>query len=59
MGDADNGGNFAGGADRRQAAQRNGSDNLPGVQCNTEEQGGPVPVGDVSARWGRLALLAL
>ena len=45
--------------DQRSAAARNGSDDLPGMQPASEEKAGRVPVGNVLAGWGGLALLAL
>jgi hypothetical protein len=47
------------GGDHRPAHVGNGSDNMPGVQRATAEQGGPVSVGVVPAGRGGVELLAL
>lgn len=47
------------GGDHRQAAPRDGADNLSRVQRDQTEQGGHLPVGDVQTGRDRLALLAL
>lgn len=47
------------GGHHRQAASRNGSDDLSRVQRDQTEQGGSMPVGDVQAGRDRVELLAL
>lgn len=56
---ADSKRNPAIGGDHGSAHVGNGSNDMPRVQRAATEQGGPVPVGDVPAGRGGVALLAL
>lgn len=56
---AKRGGNSEQGRNIGQPLVRDSSDDMPGVQHDTAQQVGPVPVGNVQAGRGDVALLAL
>lgn len=59
MVNADSMGNHQQTRDYREANQRNGQNDMPGVQRRTEEQDRPLPVRHVQAGWRGVEMLAL
>lgn len=51
--------NLEGQRNQRPQAKRDGQGHMPGMQPAPEEKAGRMPIGDVLAGWGGLALLAL